>query len=126
MATRAGGWRPDDFDFRRFDTYRVVKGPAWYFGSWGTLGLVNMGLAEQKGRNRCRDSSNFLPCLYMNRPTISLSLFGLVIINDLLSCSRLTWFVASLFLGPVATAFIVVMPPAGPPPRGLYPYIPPH
>ena len=44
-----------------------------YFVGWGTLALINAGLAQGK---------NF---------------------------SGLLWFIASLFLGPIATFFIVVM-----------------
>jgi hypothetical protein len=50
-------------------------GPTWYAG-WGTLALVNAGLAQ--GKNR----------------------------------SGLAWFLASLFVGPIATLLIVVLDPA--------------
>ncbi|HET6162242.1 MAG TPA: hypothetical protein VFG37_01135 [Planctomycetota bacterium] len=50
-------------------------GPTWYAG-WGTLALVNAGLAQ--GKNR----------------------------------SGFAWFVASLFVGPIATLLIVVLDPA--------------
>jgi len=55
--------------------YQVVREkPFFYFGSWSTLALVNMGLAEQKGR------------------------------------SRFAWMLWSALFGPVATAYIVLMP----------------
>ena len=47
---------------------------AQFFVGWGTLSLINAGLAQAKGR------SGFL------------------------------WFLASLFLGPIATLLIVVLP----------------
>ena len=47
--------------------------PSYYIG-WGTLALINAGLAQ--GKNR----------------------------------SGLLWFIVSLFLGPVATFLIVVLP----------------
>ena len=56
-----------------------------YAVGWGTLALLNAGLAQTKGR------------------------------------SRLTWFVASLLLGPIATFIIVVIDhaaPAAPPTTG--------
>jgi hypothetical protein len=49
-----------------------------YFVGWGTLMLINAGLAQAKGR------------------------------------SGLSWWLLSLFLGPVATFLIVVLPPAPP------------
>ena len=45
-----------------------------FFVGWGTLSLINAGLAQSKGR------SGFL------------------------------WWVASLFFGPIATFFVVVLP----------------
>lgn len=45
-----------------------------YFVGWGTLALINAGLAQSKGRG------------------------------------ALLWFVASLFIGPIATLLIVVLP----------------
>jgi hypothetical protein len=50
-----------------------------YFVGWGTLTLINAGLAQGKGR------------------------------------SGLAWWFVSLFLGPVATFLIVVLPPVRPP-----------
>ena len=54
-----------------------------FFVGWGTLSLINAGLAQSKGR------------------------------------SGLTWWLASLFIGPIATLLIVVMervePPRNPP-----------
>jgi len=50
-----------------------------YAIGWGTLGLINAGLAQSKNR------------------------------------SGLNWFLASLFLGPIATFFIVISQPL---PRG--------
>lgn len=47
-----------------------------YFVGWGTLALINAGLAQAKGH------------------------------------SGLAWFLASLFIGPVATFLIVVLDPA--------------
>ena len=47
-----------------------------YFVGWGTLTLINAGLAQGKGR------------------------------------SGLGWWFLSLFIGPVATFLIVVLPPA--------------
>ena len=53
-----------------------------FFVGWGTLSLINAGLAQAKGR------------------------------------SGLLWWLLSLFLGPIATLLIVVLPMAGPwPPR---------
>ena len=49
-----------------------------FFVGWGTLSLINAGLAQAKGR------------------------------------SGLLWWLGSVFLGPVATFLIVVVPPAGP------------
>ena len=51
----------------------VVWEPGYFMG-WGTLSLVNAGLAQGKGR------------------------------------SGLGWWVASLFIGPLATLLIVVLP----------------
>jgi hypothetical protein len=45
-----------------------------YFVGWGTLSLINAGLAQSKGR------------------------------------SGLLWWLASLFIGPLATLLIVVLP----------------
>jgi hypothetical protein len=50
----------------------VVQVGQGYAVGWGTLALINAGLAQSKGR------------------------------------SRLAWFLASLFLGPIATLIIVV------------------
>jgi hypothetical protein len=50
----------------------VLDSSRSYVVGWGTLAIINAGLAESKGR------------------------------------SRLAWFLASLFLGPVATFIIVV------------------
>lgn len=61
--------------------------PAQFFVGWGTLSLINAGLAQSKGR------------------------------------SGLLWWLISLFLGPIATFLIVVLPrvwitlPASRPPR---------
>lgn len=55
---------------------------AQFFVGWGTLSLINAGLAQAKGR------------------------------------SGLVWWLLSLLLGPIATFFIVVLPPAGPGPLG--------
>jgi hypothetical protein len=49
-----------------------------YVVGWGTLALINAGLAQSKGR------------------------------------SRLAWFLASLFLGPIATLIIVITDSASP------------
>lgn len=49
-----------------------------FFVGWGTLSLINAGLAQSKGR------------------------------------SGLLWWLISLFLGPVATLLIVVLPPVPP------------
>jgi hypothetical protein len=49
-----------------------------YFVGWGTLTLLNAGLAQAKGR------------------------------------SGLVWWLVSLFLGPLATFLIVVLPPVPP------------
>ena len=49
--------------------------PTGFFVGWGTLSLINAGLAQSKGR------SGFL------------------------------WWLCSLFLGPLATFLIVVLPP---------------
>jgi hypothetical protein len=51
-----------------------VPDHAQFFVGWGTLTLINAGLAQSKGR------------------------------------SGLAWWLLSLFLGPVATFFIVVLP----------------
>lgn len=50
-----------------------------YFVGWGTLTLINAGLAQGKG------------------------------------LSGLAWWFVSLFLGPIATFLIVVLPPVRPP-----------
>jgi hypothetical protein len=49
--------------------------PTQYVAGWGTLSLVNAGLAQSKGR------------------------------------SGLTWWLISIFLGPIATFLIVVLEP---------------
>ncbi len=49
----------------------------YYYVGWGTLALINAGLAQGKRR------------------------------------SGLGWFIASLFLGPIATLLLVVMPRGG-------------
>lgn len=54
-----------------------LSGNSGFFVGWGTLSLINAGLAQAKGR------------------------------------SGLGWWIASLFLGPVATFLIVVLAPAG-------------
>jgi hypothetical protein len=51
---------------------------AQFFVGWGTLSLINAGLAQAKGR------------------------------------SGLIWWLVSLFLGPIATFLIVVLPKDGP------------
>jgi hypothetical protein len=51
---------------------------AQFFVGWGTLSLINAGLAQAKGH------------------------------------SGLLWWIVSLFLGPIATLLIVVLPKAGP------------
>ena len=51
---------------------------AQFVVGWGTLSLINAGLAQAKGR------------------------------------SGLLWWLASLFLGPIATFLIVVLPKVGP------------
>ena len=48
--------------------------PAQFFVGWGTLSLINAGLAQSRGR------------------------------------SGLLWWLVSLFLGPIATFLIVVLP----------------
>lgn len=53
-----------------------------YFVGWGTLTLINAGLAQGKGR------------------------------------SGLAWWFVSLFIGPVATFLIVVLPAVETPPQG--------
>lgn len=50
-----------------------------FFVGWGTLSLINAGLAQSKGR------------------------------------SGLLWWLASIFIGPLATLLIVVLPVAGRP-----------
>lgn len=52
-----------------------MENQAQFFVGWGTLSLINAGLAQSKGR------------------------------------SGLLWWLISLFLGPVATFLIVVLPP---------------
>jgi hypothetical protein len=54
---------------------------AGFFVGWGTLSLINAGLAQSKGR------------------------------------SGLAWWLMSLFLGPIATFLIVVLPPVSLLPR---------
>ena len=53
--------------------------PTEYFVGWGTLALINAGLAQ--GKNR----------------------------------SGTNWFIGSLFLGPIATLLLVMMPRRTPP-----------
>ena len=53
----------------------MMWGPG-YFAGWGTLSLINAGLAQAKGR------------------------------------SGLLWWLISLFIGPLATLLIVVLPKA--------------
>ena len=53
---------------------------AQFFVGWGTLSLINSGLAQSKGR------------------------------------SGLLWWLVSLFIGPIATFLIVVLPRVGPGP----------
>ncbi len=53
---------------------------AQFFVGWGTLSLINAGLAQSKGR------------------------------------SGLLWWLVSLFIGPIATFLIVVLPKIGPGP----------
>ena len=55
-----------------------MQDQAHYAVGWGTLTLINAGLAQSKGR------------------------------------SGLLWWLLSLFLGPLATFLIVVLPPARP------------
>ena len=55
---------------------------AQFFVGWGTLSLINAGLAQSKGR------------------------------------SGLLWWLLSLFLGPIATFLIVVLPKVGLGPSG--------
>jgi hypothetical protein len=57
-----------------------MREQAGYFVGWGTLSLINAGLAKAKGR------------------------------------SGLLWWLLSLFLGPVATFLIVVLPAVWPSP----------
>ncbi len=52
----------------------MVPEPTPYFVGWGTLSLINAGLAQAKGR------------------------------------SGLLWWLISVFLGPIATFLIVVLP----------------
>ncbi len=62
-------------------TQSALEGTSGYAVGWGTLMLLNAGLAQSKNR------------------------------------SGLAWFFVSLFLGPIATFFIVVtdkVPPSGP------------
>ena len=54
----------------------TLKDPGYFVG-WGTLMLINAGLAQGKGR------------------------------------SGLAWFLISIFLGPVATFLIVILPDVG-------------
>jgi len=51
---------------------------AQFFVGWGTLSLINAGLAQAKGRN------------------------------------GLLWWLVSIFLGPIATFLIIVLPKVGP------------
>jgi hypothetical protein len=53
------------------DLAKILSGPEYYVG-WGTLSLINAGLAQSKNR------------------------------------SGILWFALSMFLGPIATFFIVV------------------
>jgi len=53
--------------------YTIMNAPGYFVG-WGTLSLINAGLAQSKGR------------------------------------SGLLWWLFSLFLGPLATLLIVVLP----------------
>ena len=55
------------------DIYRITPEPKYFVG-WGTLALINAGLAQGKGR------------------------------------SGLVWFFISVFLGPVGTLLLVVLP----------------
>ncbi|MGO9112711.1 MAG: hypothetical protein ACLP9L_26050 [Thermoguttaceae bacterium] len=57
---------------------QLLVGSAQYFVGWGTLSLINAGLAQSKGR------------------------------------SGLLWWLVSLFIGPIATFLIVVLPKVGP------------
>lgn len=52
-----------------------TQGSSGFFVGWGTLSLINAGLAQSKGR------------------------------------SGLNWWLASLFIGPIATLLIVVLDP---------------
>lgn len=52
-----------------------MQNQAQFFVGWGTLSLINAGLAQSKGR------------------------------------SGLAWWLISLFLGPIATFLIVILPP---------------
>ncbi|MET0506184.1 MAG: antitermination protein NusB [Luteibacter sp.] len=56
------------------DQFALSAGSAGFFVGWGTLSLINAGLAQ--GKNR----------------------------------SGLLWWVLSLFLGPIATLILVIMP----------------
>ena len=55
------------------DIYRITPEPQYFVG-WGTLALINAGLAQGKGR------------------------------------SGLLWSLISIFLGPIATLLLVVLP----------------
>jgi hypothetical protein len=52
-----------------------MQGKSEFFVGWGTLSLINAGLAQSKGR------------------------------------SGAGWWFASIFIGPIATLLIVVLPP---------------
>jgi hypothetical protein len=52
-----------------------MQGTSEFFVGWGTLSLINAGLAQSKGR------------------------------------SGAGWWFASIFIGPIATLLIVVLPP---------------
>lgn len=60
-----------------------MPGQSGYAIGWGTLALINAGLAQGKRR------------------------------------SGLLWFILSLAVGPLATFFIVVLPPSNEPPRPM-------
>ena len=56
-----------------------MQGSSEFFVGWGTLSLINAGLAQSKGR------------------------------------SGAGWWFASIFIGPIATLLIVVVPPSATP-----------
>lgn len=60
-----------------------MPGQSGYAIGWGTLALINAGLAQGKRR------------------------------------SGLLWFILSLAVGPLATFFIVILPPSNEPPRPM-------